>query len=71
MTDHYEDDGGAELTGALMFLMETVIHPILAATAGYRSELIDMGFAKDVADDMAAEFHTLLMGRVQQITEAI
>lgn len=70
MTDHYDNDGG-ELSGALMFLMESVIHPILAATAGYRSELIDMGFAQDVADDMAAEFHGLLMGRVEQITEQI
>ncbi len=70
MTEHFED-GGAELTGALMYLMESVIHPILAATAGYRAELIDMGFAKDIADDMAAEFHALLMGRVETITEAI
>jgi hypothetical protein len=70
MTDHF-DDGGGELTGALMFLMESVIHPILAATAGYRSELIEMGFATDVADDMAAEFHSMLMGRVESITGSI
>ena len=69
MTDHFED--GGELSGALMFLMESVIHPILAATAGYRTELIEMGFAHDVADDMAAEFHGLLMGRVESITEQI
>lgn len=70
MTDHF-DDGGAELTGALMFLMETVIHPILAATAGYRAELADMGFSADICDEMAAEFHSMLMGRVESITGSI
>jgi len=68
VTDNFSDEG-AELSQALMFLNEAIIHPILSSVAGYRSSLIQMGFSSECADEMSLEFNSILMRRVQLIVE--
>ena len=69
MTDEYNMDDELEMSGALMVLMESVVQPILAAVAGYRASLVDIGFSDSVADEMAQDFNAILMGRVGAIVE--
>ena len=71
MTDEYSMDDELEMSGALMFLMESVVQPVLAAVAGYRASLIDIGFSDSVADEMAQDFNAILMGRVGNVMEAL
>ena len=64
MTEDFET---ADMSDALMYLMEMVVQPVLSAVAGYRNQLIHLGFADPVADEMAAEFNSVLMDRVRGI----
>lgn len=54
---------------ALMLLMDAVVNPILAATCGYRNQLIDMGFSDAISDEMAQEFNSVLLDRVRKIID--
>lgn len=68
MTDEFDVDGSpSDISDALMYLMEMVVQPVLSAVAGYRAQLSRMGFADAVADEMAAEFNSVLMDKVRSI----
>jgi hypothetical protein len=67
MTEEFEIDGSGDMSDALMYLMEMVMQPVLSAVAGHRAQLTRMGFADAVADEMAAEFYSVLMDKVRSI----
>jgi hypothetical protein len=68
VTDEFDMGGSSsDMSDALMYLMEMVVQPVLSAVAGYRAQLSRMGFADAVADEMAAEFNSVLMDKVRII----
>lgn len=72
MTDEFDVDGSSsDMSDALMYLMEMVVQPVLSAVAGYRAQLSRMGFADAVADEMAAEFNSVLMDKVRSILDSV
>lgn len=59
------DEVTRQLTEAIVKLGE-VLHPVLEAAGGYRAKALELGFAPEVADLMAAEYHSALLARIAQ-----
>lgn len=56
----------AEIMANAMSLFMTMIDPVKDAVLGYKNGMVVAGFSEHIAENMALQFHALIMGKLMQ-----